>query len=594
MTESAVINAERHILVVPDRFTLSAEKKVMQAINKTAVFNIEVLTVSRLCNSVLSQFSTKYLTDSGALMLIRKIILNSKEKLVCFKRATHNAGFAQTIFESILQFKRSDILPEGLVEIINTTSDSALKLKLNDLYLIYSEYEKELETNYFDRSAKMNTFIREINKSKNIINSHIYFAEFDSFSSQDYRLITELIKASKSFNIACYASDYSNSSTINSDVLAKVTSVAQILDEKVNIIKFSAPQNAPFKHLSSNLFAYPFKKQELTYGAINLYESEDSKDEITFVARQIRTHILSGNARYKDFAVLCGGFSKYEKIIEETFNKFEIPYFLDKSENLQSHVLSRFLISALDVIKSNFQFADVMTYIKNYFFDITSAEKEHFENYCLQFGIKHNKFCSFFTLGEKEASFLVAEQVRKKLIRSIMPLNEKLKSSFSANSFVETITQFIKVNFLYEKLAVLCEEYFKNSNLTQQKISEQVPEKLSAVLSEFSDILSEQNISLDEAYAIFNMGLASSSISIVPIAIDCVFVGDISISMPSECDYEFIVGCNINQVPALKEDSGVITDSEIMHIKDLEPSVKYINSRERFKIHSILHLVQGL
>ncbi|MCK9575287.1 MAG: PD-(D/E)XK nuclease family protein [Clostridia bacterium] len=587
-----LVNNEHHILVVPDRFTLVAEKKVMSTLCKTAVFNIEVLTVSRLCNAVLNDSTQKYLTDSGALMLVRKIILSHVSELKCFKKAVHNVGFAQSLFENMVALMRSDISALDLLNVINNTSDTALKLKLEDIYLIYADYEKELEQKYSDHSAKFNAFINAVSNSTIINQSHIYMAEFDSFAPQDYRLIENLMKYAKSFSITCFDEQKNNKDTINSNVFNNIYRLANKLEQSVGIQKFNSLLNTPFKHLSNNLYAYPFKKFDLVYGAINIYEANDILDEVTYMARNIRDFIVNQGIRYKDVAILTGAFNKYDKIIKEVFKKFDIPYFLDNQENLANHELSRFLLSVLDIIKNDLKYSDVMTFVKNYFFGLTTEEQDYFENYCLEYGIDHNKFFDLFKLGVKNSGFNIAENVRKRFINCIKPLYVQFKTEFNAMDFVTVLNQFMTDCNVPDKINALCNIYNTSHNITEQKTTEQVLQKLQIIFTELAEILGTTTISLDEVYAIFNMGLNSSKISLIPVAIDSVFVGDISISMPEECAYIFVAGCNLNQVPLLKEDCGIINDNELQHITKLEPSVKYVNSRQRFKIHQILCLPQ--
>ena len=78
-----------HFLIVPDRFSLSAEKSIFEVLNIDSTFNIDVITFSKFASKVLNKQMAfeKVLTKQSAVMLTTKIILNNQNELKAFKKS---------------------------------------------------------------------------------------------------------------------------------------------------------------------------------------------------------------------------------------------------------------------------------------------------------------------------------------------------------------------------------------------------------------------------------------------------------------------------------------------------------------------------
>ena len=84
------IKKENKILIItPEQFSFTAEKKLMDAIDTQAVFNAEVVTLSRMAYRVISEIGGKNetnLSKCGKAMLIYSILSNNKNELKFFEK----------------------------------------------------------------------------------------------------------------------------------------------------------------------------------------------------------------------------------------------------------------------------------------------------------------------------------------------------------------------------------------------------------------------------------------------------------------------------------------------------------------------------
>ena len=100
----------KQIFVVPDRFSLSMEKLVMEKLDLKASFDIDVLTFPRLANYVIGDFAGKEIISKlDAVVIIQLLLKRNEEKFVCFNKTAKNITFAEVLFDSIAQIKSCNI-----------------------------------------------------------------------------------------------------------------------------------------------------------------------------------------------------------------------------------------------------------------------------------------------------------------------------------------------------------------------------------------------------------------------------------------------------------------------------------------------------
>ena len=156
-----------NFVVVPDRFSLLAEKLQFSQNNINSTFNIKIVGISKLA----TYFSPKV------------EVLSSDQSRIKIYRALVELGLdsfapsfelSSQIFNIISQLKASQISPEEF-------SVSAKNKKLLDLSLVYKKYEEEKE--FADSSDVLSNLLQNMDEEK-ISNCNFFFAGFDSLTAQ--------------------------------------------------------------------------------------------------------------------------------------------------------------------------------------------------------------------------------------------------------------------------------------------------------------------------------------------------------------------------------------------------------------------------
>ena len=114
---SKLIEKEKKIYVItPEQFSFTAEKKLMEAVDKKAVLNAEVITLSRMAYRVISEKignNKTSLSKCGKAMLIYHILNSNKKDLKFLGKSDETIEIAM---REITEFKKHNIKIEKLKE----------------------------------------------------------------------------------------------------------------------------------------------------------------------------------------------------------------------------------------------------------------------------------------------------------------------------------------------------------------------------------------------------------------------------------------------------------------------------------------------
>ena len=82
-----------HLVIVPDRFTLSYERALLRRLGLKGAFDIEVASFSRLADVALAEGHKGALNSLSEVMLLRKVIEDNRSLLKCFSSSSAYSGF---------------------------------------------------------------------------------------------------------------------------------------------------------------------------------------------------------------------------------------------------------------------------------------------------------------------------------------------------------------------------------------------------------------------------------------------------------------------------------------------------------------------
>ena len=170
------INENKKIyIIVPEQYSFSMEKRLLNTIGTKSIINAEVLTLSRMATRVVSEVSgnTKArLSKIGKAMIVYSCAQKLKSKLVYLNDSNKNLDL---ILNSITEFKKHSITENDINSVIEKTDDEYLKIKLNDIKMVLDKYNKTISNSYIDESDLLGLLIDDIDKTDMFNDTLIYY-----------------------------------------------------------------------------------------------------------------------------------------------------------------------------------------------------------------------------------------------------------------------------------------------------------------------------------------------------------------------------------------------------------------------------------
>ena len=579
-----------HVVLLPDTKTLIAERYLLSICDSKAFANIYIYSLSRLLNKISPVASNLVLDKQSSIMIVRKIVLENQKDLVCYKKTALTNGFAEIMFGTISQLKSSNISVEEFYSMAENASPS-LKIKMQDIARIYDQYEQYIENRYLDQSDLLNVLKESSINSEFVKNAEFYYLGFESITEEAMLVCKEIIKACKHFVVgAAYLTNQANGHIADNEIFNKFKSVADEFDYSYQPARVHTTYAKTFEHIKNNLYAYP-PKVMLGTDSVEILQAPSKISEVEFVAQKI-SKLVDEGLKYNQIGIVCTNLEEYQEHICKIFDEYHFSYFVNKPYDYASHPLFNLIKSYLNIVRKNYEKTAIIEFLSNILLGQTDKIAS-FINYVEQYGIDHGDFKKPFERYDENIltgeEFAGLEQMRQALVFYVSLFDAKNAKVESYNNAIRQFLDKIDIDSKLENLQVLQETEKEYAAVTKQ-----AKQKLDLVLSGLDKFLAQEEMSLEMYQNLLTSGLSASDISILPVSQDSIVISNVADELEG-IEALFIIGATEGAFPIKQQDCGMILDDEIKQLgeisqKTIEPTIKTINRRERFKAYETLLL----
>lgn len=577
------------IMLVPDQYTFQTEKKLLGYVGEKSLLRAEVLSFKRMATRVFDKCGGRAINvieDSGKNMLIYKLLKDKGEELKYFNRISKQQGFVGIVSKSITEFKKYNISEEILKEKELEIENKDLKEKVSDLASIYETFNESLHKGYIDSEDILSILAKKLKECDLYNDAEIWVDEFTTFTPQQLEVLKVLAKQCKNVNITLCSDgeiQFTEGETDIFDVIKNTENrILKMMQE--NNISYKEPVNLNKKniyrfreskelgHIEKYFFNYPFKIYKGDCKDIRLYKANNSYSEIEWVAQDILKLVRDKGYRYKDIAVVCREIDSYDKITSVIFNEYNIPYFLDKKREILSNPLVVLIISALEILVTNWSYESVFKYVKSGLITLETNFIDKLENYILANGIKGYKWTRDLLTSQNEE--LTQEEIEifdhmEEIRRPIINLYNKIKVDVTVRKYCTALYEFLLEINAFETMDKWLDDF--NNKGMQDKIKEytQVPAMVMDMLDQAVEVLGNVVIDLKTFSKILISGFEEKEIGVIPMALDQVNIGDIARIKGRDVKALYIVGANDGVLPSANKDEGILSDEDRIELKSM-------------------------
>jgi len=596
------------LLVVPEQYSHDAERQLCGFCGDEMSMHAEVLSFTRLCGRVFSElgYSSNFLDEGGQILLMHRAMEAVAPDLKAYGAVNNRIELLKSLLEAINEFKSCSISTQNLESAVPDTSDT-LSAKLHDLALIKSAYESLLAISGGDMSDMLTKLAELITESRIGEEGHVYFDGFNDFTSQELRVIEELLKKNVDITVCLtYSADDDSDNEvfiIPRETAGQLHSMAKKHGIKTTYTHCGSDEHhldSQMRFLEKHLFSskpaiYPEKCD-----AVTVYHAATRYEQCEYAAEKIIKLINSGY-RWRDIAVMARNWDEYSSICENVFEKHEITFFSSGKEDILDKAPIAQIDAALEIATSGWEYKAVFRYLKSGLSGISAQDCSELENYVLKWNIRGSLWLREWRLPpggygvQASADALTRlNALRLNIIEPILRLKEAIKNTSQTGQKLKALFAFLEETglpiFLLDKAAALYER--GDSRLSDEYI--QLWDVIVKAMDQMYELCGETMISAIDFRKTFKLVMSGYDVGVIPVFLDAVALGGMAMSRRRNIKCLIILGATDENMPMLEKSGGALSESERIELVNLGlgifAGIEERLSREMNMLYSVLTL----
>lgn len=634
----------RSLLLVPDQFSLQAERDAFFYLDKTGLMDLAVVDFSALGYKILKEAGSPVppLIDKyGRHMLLTRILEESDDALKIYKGVRGKNSFVERVNMLISEMKRSEVSVDMLREVSESLEDSSfLKYKLKDIVTLFSLYEEAIAGKYLDSEDYITFYGDKMLDSSLVATSDVWVYGFDTFTPKNMLVLERILKTARSLNIvmtwedaaktpsersakddagdpsqsgddvtescrhiACgdagflAADDREDLFSLTGFVIRNLVKMAEDLNEEVTCqaITGSGRDNLWSKTLREISVSpeAPLQEKDSRITAVctsNIYAEADRA--AAYILQLVREH----GYRFGDIVVVCNDTGLRSGVIRRTFVRWGIPVFIDQKRKVIQHPVVGFLLSLLEIIGSGYRDSAVMQLIKSGFLGLAEEEQDALENYVQQFKIRGTLWKKPFSrMGDNYTAEDLNRfnELREQVVSVIETARDRIGKYNTAGEKIRGLYGFLADDFMMEdRIEAMAKAQQEAGFLDGAAETGQSWNVICRIFDQIVETVGEERLSGRALRQIVEAGLAEMEIGIVPVNPDSVLVGTMQRTRVGRVKALLVLGANEGLLPLQKTDEGLLSEREkaVLEEMDLEFSrtEDMVKQEERLAIYRTL------
>lgn len=634
----------RSLLLVPDQFSLQAERDAFFYLDKTGLMDLAVVDFSALGHKILKEAGSPVppLIDKyGRHMLLTRILEESDDALKIYKGVRGKNSFVERVNMLISEMKRSEVSVDMLREVSESLEDSSfLKYKLKDIVTLFSLYEEAITGKYLDSEDYITFYGDKMLDSSLVAASDMWVYGFDTFTPKNMLVLERILKTARSLNIvmtwedaaktppersakvdagdpsqsgdavtescrhiACgdagflAADDREDLFSLTGFVIRNLVEMAEDLNEEVTCqaITGSVRDNLWSKTLREISVSpeAPLQEKDPRITAVctsNIYAEADRA--AAYILQLVREH----GYRFGDIVVVCNDTGLRSGVIRRTFVRWGIPVFIDQKRKVIQHPVVGFLLSLLEIIGNGYRDSAVMQLIKSGFLGLAEEEQDALENYVQQFKIRGTLWKKPFSrMGDNYTAEGLNRfnELREQVVSVIETARDRIGKYNTAGEKIRGLYGFLADDFMMEdRIEAMAKAQQEAGFLDGAAETGQSWNVICRIFDQIVETVGEERLSGRALRQIVEAGLAEMEIGIVPVNPDSVLVGTMQRTRVGRVKALLVLGANEGLLPLQKTDEGLLSEREkaVLEEMDLEFSrtEDMVKQEERLAIYRTL------
>lgn len=633
--EEAAKQGNRVILIVPEQFSFEMEKAVFGRMDASLAMQVEVYSFTRLCHRVFSEcggMAGEYVSDAARQILMSLALGQVKDRLEMYSRQAKSMSFVGTMLRQVDEFKNAGVTPTQLRQFSKETPLPQLAQKTEELSDVYEYYQALLSNRFQDEKdciMKCCSLLESdpLDNGGYFRDSVIFIDSFMTFMAGEKKLIQIMLSECKDLYLVMPADGLHTAAKeqVSDEIFGEKPIDDGTFDTAretvMKLIAQAKQMGIPVKTPQVLKESYRFQNDELRFveqwipsvhqraykkenKAVTVMKAQNPYEEIRYLAAQIVRLVREERISYRQIAVIARQINPYLTAIEDIFPKYQIPFFLDMREDVQSIPVFSLLFSALDAIRSNYDTQDVLALGKNPLMGLEETKIAMLENYCFLWGVNHKLWLGeegfennprglVENFTEKDNEELA--EIRKTasaIIEPLKTLKERIEYP-TGKEFAQALYQFLLETKAKERLEENAGKVGSGEEEQRTlRLNQGAWDILMDLLDVFSHVLKEIRLPSEQLRELFQMAALSSDIGSIPNTLDQVSIGSADRMRPNHPKVTIVIGANQGEFPPQLSENGLFSEAERDNLLEsgiqLNPSVMKLSGYEKYYIYAAL------
>ncbi len=597
---------QHYFVVVPEQFTMSAQRSLVDHSSSGVILNIDVVSFERLAYRVFDELGVHrtVMEETGKSLVLRRIAEREEQDLTYLRRSLTKMGYIGELKSVLSELMQYGISPDDLEDFLGLLDpDSALCRKLSDILKIYRSFEDYLEGGYVTAERVLDLLCAVAGESALLKGAVFFFDGYTGFTPVQMNLIRRLMHFASDLYVTVtldvreplYAPAriedlfYMSHRMVNSLANAAVEASFPLADP----VRIDAHDKSRFhacpvlSHLEQNLFRAAGTCYEDPCGEhLQITSLLTTREELRYAAFRIRTAVRKKGLRYRDCAIVCSDVEEYEKYADEIFSLYDIPVFVDRKQSLFYHPLTELVRAVLEIAGSDYSAESVFRYLRTGLCRFSPEEVDLLENYCLEKGIRGARRWSepFVSLPERHGRLRFDEERAARDLSAINALRQRFaeqtkeaeavfcRNDSSVRDRTEALYGLLCSLGVEEQLRAETERFALSGDEAASSVNRQVYKIVIDLLDKMVDLLGDEILPADDYCEILDAGFAAARVGTIPPGNDCVIMGDIERTRLENVKVLFLLGVNDGAIPKRDRRQSILSqhDREVLSEHDLE------------------------
>ena len=623
MYETIKQNGGKNFVLVPDQYTLEAERQALKYMECDVLLDTEVLSFSRMGTNLLANMNRNIVRiDSyGRYMQLAKIYIEREDEFKVFNQNLfrQSSSFLRLVNDFIAEAKLSDVTPADIMALAeDETLPDALRDKFSDLGTLYEKYEEAIAEKYTDSEDYIDCYKAMIPESEDINASDIWIYGFDSFTVKNFGVISALIANAKNVNVVLTDSreardkslfelpgyvksvllDCAKECGMDAEVIwiedtefaakeraAQESGAACGNAQGVGVQMAAVPADVQaagqesgssevrpsgIRALEQELFA-DSRKSFGDYTGISIVRCSDVYAEAESAASHVLHLLRDEKLRYRDIVVICNDNEQRIPLIKRAFEEHGIKLFQDSKRNILNSPLAVYVVALLQAAAGSFRMQDVIRLLKTGLTTVSADETEDLEIYMTNYRIKYNCLKTPFKYGASEygdEGLAHLNEIREKALAIFAPVEVLIKEAETMGAFIEGYYRILCESPLLEHV----QKHIKKQRLLGYddiaEESEQIWAMIVGAFEQISELMGDTEFDINILAEILVAGLSEMEVGILPPTVDEILLGTMQRTRVSDVKALLVVGANEGILPLTGDEDSLFSPEEYEMISE--------------------------